>query len=177
MVTTEVDCIIPRTTHDGNGRCLFGAENIDIVTTTTTIDLNCLNATERNKATCSGDHCFSDDKGVSDWCSYNDESVDTRSTIDRDRAILEIAVAVATGATKEVRQVGNFLVVCRIITEDKESLEEEAVVTGSTVEVKRRQVVVHFKAIIFTLTIDVELVRSTISKIINISHRNTFREF
>ena len=177
MITSKVNDIITRATDDRCGKCLIGAENIDIVPTTSTIDLKCLNATEGNKATCSGDHCFSDDKGVSNWCSYNHEGIDPRSTIDRDRAILEIAVAVATGATKEVRQVGDLLVVCRIITEDKESLEEEAVVPGSTMEVEWRPVVVHFKAVIFTLTVDVELVRGTIGKVINVRNGDTFWEF
>ena len=177
MVTSEVNHIVTRATYDGCGECFISTENVDIITTTSTIDLKRLNPTERNKATCSGDHCFGDDKGVSDWCSYDDESVDTRSTIDRDRAILEIAVAVTTRSAKEVSKVCHFLIVRRVVTEDKEGLKKEAVITRSTMEIKRSKVVVHFKAIIFTLTIDVELVRSTISKIINISHGNTFREF
>ena len=177
MISTEVDRIVSRTTHDSSGEGLIGAEDVDIISATGTIDLKALDASEVHKATRACHDTFSHYEGVRNRSSHHNKRINTRAAVDGDRSIFEVGVAVASHPSEEVGKVCDLFVIIRILTENEEGLEEETIITATTVEVNLSAVEIHLKGVVLTTTVDVELIGSSIGEILGIGDRDTLREF
>ena len=177
VITTEVDGVISRTTDDGGGEGLIRAEDVDVISTTSAVDLKTLDATEVHEAARSCDHTLGHHEGVGNRSPHHDEGINARSPVDRDGAVFEVRITVPASSSEDIREVSNLFVIIRVLAEDEEGLEKKTIITSSTVEIDLRTVEVHLEGIIFAATEYVELVGGSISEILSVSDWDSLGEF
>ena len=116
MISTDVDDVVASTSDNVGFEVFASGENINFVRATGAIDFNRLYTSEGHNSSSPGNIVFCNDKSIADRSAHDNNYIDARSAVDEDRRVLQVIIAVCTGATEEIGQVGHFIRIVRILT-------------------------------------------------------------
>ena len=151
-------------------------EHVDLVVAAGAVDLDRLDARERDDAAGAGDVGVGDDEDVADRRADDDDRVDARAAVDEHRRVLEVVVAVVAGAAEEAREVGDLIRVVGVLLEDEERLEQEAVVAAAAVEVQHAAVVVDLEVVVLAVAEDEQVGGVAVRHVRRVGDRHAVRE-
>ena len=171
-VAADVDRVVARAAGDDRLELVAGRQDVDLVRAAGAVDLDGLDARERHDPAGARDVVVGDDEDVADRRADHDDRVHAGAAVDEHRRVLQVVVAVVARAAEQVREVGDLVRVVRVLAQDQEGLEQEAVVAGAAVQVELAAVVVDLEAVVLAVAEHEQRGGVAVRHVLGVRHRD-----
>ena len=124
--------IVSGSTNNRGFEFFTGAQHIDIVRPSGTIDFYRFNIREINDSTSTRDVRFGNNEYITNGRADDNNRIHTRTAINFNRSVLEIFIPVESSTTEQGRQIRHVIRIICILFEHEEGLEQESIIAGTT---------------------------------------------
>ena len=102
MISSEVNRVIPRTADNIKFKTFTSAENINLIITSCTINLNRLNINKIHDLPCPSNKVFSDNKSIGNGSTYNNQGINSWPPVDKGWPLIKVIVSIGSRTSKSI---------------------------------------------------------------------------